>query len=97
MFDKMKNLMEMKKQADTMKKELDRSTMECTDVRGIKIVINGAQMIQQIEIDESWLAQANKQKIEMNMLRAVNAAITKSQKMAAKQMRNMMPEGFPGL
>jgi len=43
MFDKMKNLMELKKQADCIKRELDYTTTEVNIVDGIKIVISGAQ------------------------------------------------------
>ena len=41
MFDKMKEMMEMKKQAGDIKKQLDSESIEVTDVRGIKIVVNG--------------------------------------------------------
>jgi len=44
MFDKMKNLMELKKQADRIKRELDYMTTEVNTIDGIKIVISGAQI-----------------------------------------------------
>ena len=46
MLDKVKQMFEMKKQADQLKKALDAITVESSDVRGIKIVMNGSQTIQ---------------------------------------------------
>ncbi len=96
MFDKMKQLMEMKKQADQIKRELDASSVEVTEVRGIKIVINGSQDIQSLELDESLLGASNKSRLEGDLKKSLNAAIKKSQMLAAQKMKNLMP-GFPGL
>ena len=43
MLDKMKQLMEVKKQAEQLKKELDASYAEVEEVPGIKIKISGSQ------------------------------------------------------
>ena len=96
MFDKMKQLMEMKRQADQIKRELEIEREECQDVRGIKIVINGAQQVQSIAVDEKLLNPSQKSQFEKDLLRSVNAAIAKSQQMAAQKMKSMMP-GFPGI
>ena len=96
MFDKMKQLMEMKRQADQIKRQLDCESVECQDVRGIKIVINGAQQVQSIEIDENLLNPDNKGPLQKDLLRGINAAIAKSQQVAAQKMKSMMP-GFPGI
>ena len=97
MFDKMKQLMELKKQADQIKKELDAAQVECSDVRGIKIVMSGAQYVQDIQIDESLLKPENKKRFESDLLRGINAAVKKSQNLAAQRMKAVMPGGFPGL
>ena len=96
MFDKMKQLMDMKKQADRIKKELDACSVEVEEVRGIKIKINGSQNFQSIEIDEGQLSANDKNRLESNLLRSVNAAIIKSQNLAASKMKDVMP-GFPGM
>jgi len=96
MFDKMKQIMEMKKQAQQIKRELDTTNVESTDVQGIKVVINGSQNFQAIEIDENILGVDNKQKLETDLLRSVNAAIKKSQNLAAQRMKSVL-SGFPGL
>ncbi|MDE2028658.1 MAG: YbaB/EbfC family nucleoid-associated protein, partial [Candidatus Omnitrophica bacterium] len=60
MLDQVKKLMEMKKQADLLKKELEATVIEVQETRGIKLVVNGAQLFQSLEIDESLLTPANK-------------------------------------
>ncbi len=97
MFDKMKELMEMKRQADQIKKELDALVIEYTDVRNIKVVINGSQDVKSIEIEDALVNPANKKRLETDLTRSLNAAIKKSQTAAAQKMKNLMPGGFPGL
>ena len=96
MFDKMKGLMEMKKQAERVKKELDHATVEVNAVNGVKIVISGSQNFRSLEIDEALVAGQNKAKLERDLLTSVNAAIKQSQNLAAVKMREVMP-GFPGV
>ena len=96
MFDKMKQLMEMKKQTDLIKRELEANNIESEDVRGIKIVMNGAQNIKSVEIEASLLGAENKKKLESDLLRSFNSAVRKSQNLAAEKMKSLMP-GFPGL
>ena len=99
MFDKMKQLMELKKQADQIKRDLDASIIEVNDVRGIKIAINGSQNFNSIDIDASYLKAENKQKLESDLLKSLNAAVRKSQAVAAQKMKDVMPglSGFPGM
>ena len=97
MFDKIKDLMEMKKQADRIKRELDAQLVECSDVKGIKITINGSQDVKSIDLDDSLLGAGNKSRLQAELLKGINAAIRKSQMAAAAKMKSMMPGGFPGL
>ncbi len=92
-FDKMKELMEMKKQADRIKKELDASTVEVNEVSGVKIVVSGSQDFRSLEIDEALVSAGDKRKLEADLLRSVNAAIKQSQNLAAQKMKAVMP-GF---
>ena len=96
MFDKMKQLMEMKKQAERIKKELDQESVNIDNGKGIKFTVNGSQNFKSVEIDESLLMANNKRKIETDLLLAINQAIAKSQQVAARKMKDVMP-GFPGL
>jgi len=96
MFDKMKELMEMKSQADRIKKELDRARVEISAVNGIDIVINGSQNFQSITIDQALVKAENTQKLESDLLTSINKAIKESQNVAAQKMKEVMP-GFPGM
>ena len=86
----------MKKQADRIKKELDCSMVEVNAVAGIKIVINGAQQFQSLEIDEALVHTGRKGALEADLLQSVNAAIKQSQNLAAQKMKAIMP-GLPGM
>jgi DNA-binding protein YbaB len=91
MFDKMKELVEMKKQADRIKRELDASMVEVNEVKGVKIIVNGSQNFQSLEIDETLMKAGDKRRLENDLLRSVNAAVQQSQKLAAQKMRAAMP------
>lgn len=97
MFDQMKKLMEMKQQADKIKRQLEASRIEIKEVDGIKIVIDGAQRIHSVEIDERLLSPDKKQKIEKDLLTSFNKAVSRSQSLAADQMKQVMGlGGLPG-
>lgn len=93
----MKGLMEIKKQAEILKRELDGAAIESTDVRGIKIVINGSQNFQVVDIAPEMLSPENKKRLESDLLRALNSAIKKSQNLAAQKMKSMTGLNIPGL
>ena len=91
MFDKMKQLMEFKKQAEQIKKELGETTVEVDEGRGIKIVIDGTQNFHSLSIDPGRLQADDKQGLEADLIRHLNAAIKKSQDLAAKKMTSFLP------
>ncbi|MCX5681725.1 MAG: YbaB/EbfC family nucleoid-associated protein [Candidatus Omnitrophica bacterium] len=95
MFDQMKKLMEMKQQAEKIKRQLEASRVEMTDVDGIKIVVDGAQKFHLVEIDEHFLTAQEKQNLEKELLRSLNKAMAKSQSLAADQMKNLLGPGMP--
>ena len=97
MLDQVKKIMEMKKQADILKKELEATILEVTETRGIKVVVNGAQIFQSVEIDENLLNDGNKNRIQMDLLKNMNTAIKRSQQAAANKMKNMPGFNLPGL
>ena len=82
MFDKVKQLGELKKmrdQAMEMQKALAQEKIEVEE-QGIKIVMTGDQRVEQIEIDGE----------EQNSLKDVlNKAIKKSQEVAARKLQEM--------
>jgi len=97
MFDKIKQMMTLKKQADKLKKELELVIIEVSDVRGIKVVVNGAQIFQSVDIDAGLLNAGNKNRLQMDLLRSINTAVKKSQQAAANKMRNTPGLNIPGL
>ena len=97
MFDKMRGLMEMKRKAEELKRELDSAIIEVDEVRGIKIVVSGSQNFQSLEISEELLSPENKKRLETDLLRALNSAIKKSQNLAAQKMQTMAGFNIPGL
>ena len=97
MFDQVKKLMEMKKQADILKKELEATIIEVPETRGIKVVVNGAQIFQSIDIEEGLLNAGNKNRIQMDLLKNMNTAVKRSQQAAANKMKNMPGFNLPGL
>ena len=97
MFDKMKELMEVKRQAESLKRELDAANIEVTEVRGIKLVINGSQNFKSVEIDPELLNAENKKRLESDLMRALNSAIKKAQNLAAQKMQAMTGLNIPGL
>ena len=97
MFDKIKQMMQLKKKADKLKKELELVIIEISDVRGIKVVVNGAQIFQSVDIDAGLLNAGNKNRLQMDLLRSINTAVKKSQQAAANKMRNTPGLNIPGL
>ena len=97
MFDKMKQMMEFKKQAEQLKRELENTRLEANDVRGIKVTVDGAQRFHGIIIADELLAIGRKEQLEAELLRAINAAIGKSQAAAAEKMKNLTGLNIPGL
>jgi len=97
MLDQVKKLMEMKKQADMLKKELEATIIEVQETRGIKLVVNGAQIFQSIDIEEGLLNAGNKNRIKMDLLKNMNTAIKRSQQAAANKMKSMPGFNFPGM
>lgn len=87
MLDKIKELMEMRKQAEQMKRELQAVTTEVKEVPGITIVINGTQDFKSVTLDEDFLKGSDKAKIERELLRGINAAIAASQRLVAEKMK----------
>ncbi len=95
MLDKMKELWEMKKKMDAIKKELDSVTLESED-NYVKIGITGSQEIKSVSI-KSDLATVDKAKLEASIVETVNRAIKQSQKTAASKMSQMSGLNLPGM
>lgn len=84
MLDKMKELWEMKRKMDEIKKELDSILIESED-NLVKVGISGSQEIKNIAI-KCDLASADRAKLEASLAETVNRAVRQSQKTAAEKM-----------
>ncbi len=90
---------ELKSKLDNAQKELSNTIVEANVGKGaVKVVMDGQQKIQSIEISPKVIDPEKPKALEELVLKAVSEAITKSQKVAAKQLRGLTG-GFkiPGL
>ena len=93
MFDKLNQVKELKKMRDhamKIQKELDSVEIE-VEKDGVTVKVTASQKIVSININGND---------EKSVVKAVNEAISQSQKVAAKRMQSMMGEGgnpFAGL
>ncbi|MEK7595921.1 MAG: hypothetical protein AAB443_05040 [Patescibacteria group bacterium] len=88
MLGKFKELMDLKKHADAMKKEMEKIMVEYED-KGIKLLIRGDQHIEKIEING----------VEDKRLKDVlNGGLKEVQKKVSKKMQGQLSDlGIPGL
>ncbi|OGY44714.1 MAG: nucleoid-associated protein, YbaB/EbfC family [Candidatus Buchananbacteria bacterium RIFCSPHIGHO2_02_FULL_40_13] len=85
MFNKLKQIQELKSQANQIKKALSAETVEGSGGWGkIKITMDGNQEIKKVEINDELLK--DKVKLESAVLEAANDAIKKVQRVMAQKM-----------
>ena len=90
---------ELKARLEKAQKELGNTIVEADSGKGaVKVTIDGQQKIQSIEISPKVIDPDKSKYLEELVLKAVSEAITKSQKLAAKQLKGLTG-GFkiPGL
>ena len=79
--------LELKKKLAQTQKELADTIIEVDSGKGaVKITINGQQKIQEIKLSPEKIDVNKLDNLEQTLLKAVNEAIEKSQKLAAKQL-----------
>ena len=84
MFDKMKQMYELKKQADAMKKELEAEVLEI-EHGDVLVKVDGTQKIRSLVYPQD---------IEPDKVKdAINKAMDEVQKVSAKKMQGMMGMG----
>lgn len=95
MFDNVKNLYKLQKQAKQIKAQLKNTHIEA-EIDGVKVIINGEQEV--IEVFISDEALADKKKLQELLAKCFNKAIKKSQEIGAQLMKEVMGDtGIPGL
>ena len=81
---------ELKSKLAKAQEELGNITVEASSGKGaVKVTINGQQKIQSIKISPEVIDRDKAEKLEELVLKAVTEAITKSQKLAAKQLKGL--------
>ena len=97
MLDKMKQLMEMQKKMQEMKRQLDATTFEIASSDGtVKVVMNGSQEVQEVALQDTF-ATADKARLEKSIKDAYNRAIKRSHELAAQKMKGVAGFDMPGL
>ena len=99
MFEKMKQLMDMRKMAQEAERRLGEVRIEKTALGGkLKIVVNGNHRVESLSIDESLFNPGQKTTVE----KALAALLTESaeavkREAAAKAMEMMKGMKIPGM
>jgi len=91
--------LELKKKLAQAQQELADTVIEVNSGKGaVRITISGQQKLQQIKLSPEKIDATKLDELEAILLKAVNEAIEKSQKLAAKQLGGLTG-GFkmPGL
>ena len=97
MFDKMKELWDMKRKMEELKKELEKASfeMESPD-KSVKIVMNGSQEIKEVKILGDLSGMKNSS-LETSIKDTFNRALKRSHDLAAEKMKSMTGLNIPGL
>ncbi len=90
MFNKLKQLKDLRSQAKTMQGALSEEKVEL-EKNGIKMTMNGNMEVLSLTIN----TDSNKEEIARNCKDIFNDGIKKTQRLMAKKMQEM--GGFPGL
>jgi len=81
---------ELKSRLDKARKELSNITLEASSGKGkVKVIIDGQQKIQSVKISPEVIDSTKPEYLEGLVLKAVNEAVTKSQKVAAKHLKGL--------
>ena len=95
----MKQARELKSKLDKAQKELSNTVVEGDSGKGaVKVTINGQQKVLSIKISPKVIDPGKPEYLEELVLKAVNEAHAKSQKVAAKQSKGLTGDlKIPGL
>ncbi|MFA5051603.1 MAG: YbaB/EbfC family nucleoid-associated protein [Patescibacteria group bacterium] len=98
MFDKIKQLKELRDQANQMKEMLSQESVVGEGGGGkVSIVMDGNQEVLSAQIDPSLLNVESKEKLESYAREAVNDAVKKVQRVMAQKMQSMPGFNLPGM
>lgn len=94
MFNKLKQIKDLREKAKTMQSALAEELIEA-EHKGITIKMDGNQKVHQVSIDESLMN--DKTRLESTMTDAINNAVKKVQKAMVSKLQQMGDLDIPGL
>jgi DNA-binding YbaB/EbfC family protein len=95
MFDK---LMEAQQKAGEIKKRLDAITVSGTAEGGkITVTANGNKVVQSVQIDNDFLASADREEVEELLVVAINKAMEQAENISQNEMAAMTKDMLGGL
>ena len=91
MFNKMKQLYDMQKQAKEMQRTVEKLKVEKSAEGGkIKVVMNGAFKVESLSIDPSYLDPTRKAVLEKTLIELISGAAEDAAKLSAQEAMAMM-------
>lgn len=99
MFDKAKKLWELQSKAKQLQQELRDLRFEGNELGGkVKVVVDGAQKIVSLDIDDSLLNPSEKVSLIKFLTQALSSASKRAQQAAGQKTKDIMGGlGIPGL
>ena len=89
-FSNLKQARELKSKLDRVQKELSNLTIEADAGKGaVRVTVDGQQRVKSIEISTEVMDPEKPKRLEELLLKAINKGLTKSQKEASKQLREL--------
>jgi len=97
MLDKMKDIFDIQKKMQEMKRQLEAAIFEVASTDGVvKITMNGSQEIKEIKI-QGEASTGDSAVLESAVKDALNRAIKRSHEIAAQKMKEVTGLNLPGL
>lgn len=97
MFDQMKDLYKMQKEAKSIKKELSNIHIEA-EVNGVVVVVAADQELISVTIPDEMMNPESKHKVSDSIVKAHEKAMKKAQAVASEKMKGIMGGmGLPGM
>lgn len=94
MFQKMKDMYALQKQAKAIKKELASIHVEA-EVNGVVAVVSAEQEVISVTLPDNLCSPAEKAKLSASIIEAIKKAMKKAQQIAAEKMKGVMGDmGF---
>jgi hypothetical protein len=89
MFNKLKQLQDLRKQAKDLKSSMSQETVTGEALAGaIKITMDGNQDIKDVDINDELLSVDNKEKLEQGIKEAFQAAVKNLQSLMMRKMQS---------